>query len=167
MSDIHNYVTFKDWMTATARDKNGQIIGIHVGEDLITNTGMAAVAGLILKDITTISGFEYIAIGSDSTAAAAGQTVLLGEETRAAATGTRVTTTQTDDTAQLVYIFASGKPAGLNGTSTGTQAIDESGVFNSPTAGNLQMLCRQTFGALNIDWDGGDSLQITWKVQVS
>jgi len=64
-----------------------------------------------------------------------------------------------------VYTFSSGVPAGLNGTSTGTQAIDESGVLNLATAGEL--LCRQTFGALNIDWDGGDSLQITWKIQVS
>ena len=167
MSDIYNYVTFKDWMTAKVWDKDGQVIGVHVGEDLITNAGMAAVAGLLLKDITTISGFEYVAIGSDSTAADVTDTVLAGEWKRAAATGTRVTTSVTNDTAQLVYVFASGKPAGLNGTSTGTRAIDESGVFNSPTAGQLQLLCRQTFGALNIDWDGGDSLQITWKVQVS
>jgi hypothetical protein len=157
-------VKFKDWMEAIVFDPLGEIREVHIGEDLITNAGKAAVAALILTDIAE-DDFDYIAIGSDNTAPAAGNTELAGENTRAAAVGTRVTTSVANDTAQLVYTFSSGNPGGLNGTSTGTQAIDESGVLNLATAGDL--LCRQTFGALNIDWDGGDSLQITWKIQVS
>ena len=157
-------VKFKDWMEAVVFDPIGHIKQVHVGEDLITTAGKAAVAALILNDVAE-DDFDWIAIGSDNTAPAAGNTALAGENIRAAAVGTRVTTSVANDTAQLVYTFSSGVPAGLNGTSTGTQAIDESGVLNLATAGEL--LCRQTFGALNIDWDGGDSLQITWKIQVS
>lgn len=156
----------KDWLNAIVFDKFGNVKQSHFGEDLITSAGKAAVAGLLTKDVA-ISGFEYIAIGSGNTAASTGDTALDAEFKRAGATGSRVTTTVSNDTAQFVYVFASGKPAGLNGTSTGTRAIEESAIFNSPTAGQLQMLCRQTFGALNVDWDGGDSLQLTWKVQAT
>ena len=159
-------VKMKDWMQAVVFDPLGQVKQLHVGEDLITSAGKAAVAALLLLDtVTSASHFDWVAIGSDATAASTSNTALGDQRIRAAATGTRVTTSATNDTAQLIYVFASGKPAGLNGTSTGSQAIEESGVFNKAAAGD--MLCRQTFGALNIDWNGGDSLQITWKIQVS
>lgn len=159
-------VKVKDWMQAVVFDSMGQIKQVHIGEDLITSAGKAEVAGLILNDtVGSVNDFEYIAIGSGSSAPSTANTALDDQRIRAAATGTRVTTSATNDTAQLVYVFASGKPSGLNGTSTGSRAIEESGVFNTSSAGT--MLCRQTFGALNIDWDGGDSLQITWKIQIS
>ena len=156
---------FKDWMEAIVYDKDGNIKQTHYGEDLITSAGKAAIPALILKDVTSVSGYEWVAIGSGATAASTGDTALEAERVRAAGTGTRVTTTVTNDTAQLVYVFASGKPSGLYGTSTGTQAIEESGLYSELTGGVL--LCRQTFNALNIDWGGGDSLSITWKVQVT
>jgi len=158
-------VKFKDWMEAVVFDPIGHIKQVHVGEDLITSIGKRAVADLILTDQSDHGDFDYIAIGSDNTAPSTANTSLAGEAIRAAAVGTVITTSADEDTAQLVYTFSSGVPGGLNGTSTGTQAIDESGVLNAATSGDL--LCRQTFGALNIDWDGGDSLQITWKIQVS
>jgi len=144
---------FKDWLEVTQFNKDGDIIDSHQGEDLITSAGKAAVPALILKDITTVSGYDFIAIGSGATAASTGDTTLEAEADRAAATGTRVTTTVTNDTAQLVYVFSSGNPTGLQGTSTGTQAIEESGLFSELTGGVL--LCRQCFSPLNIDWDGG------------
>lgn len=159
-------VKVKDWMEAVVFDNFGMVKQLHIGEDLITSAGKAAVAGLILNDtVGSVNDFEWIAIGSGNTAPSTSDTNLVDPFIRAAATGTRVTTSATNDTAQLVYVFASGKPAGLNGTSTGSRAIEESGVFNTSSAGD--MLCRQTFGALNIDWNGGDSLQITWKIQIS
>jgi len=156
---------FKDWLEIVQFNRNGDIIDSRYGEDLITSAGKAAVPALILHDVTTVSGYDFIAIGSGNTAASTGDTTLEAEAYRAAGTGTRVTTTVTDDTAQLVYVFSSGNPSGLYGTSTGTQAIEESAMFSELTGG--VMLCRQTFNALNIDFGGGDSLSITWKVQVT
>ena len=156
---------FKDWLEATVYDRNGVVLQSHIGEDLITSAGKAAVPALILKDVTSVSGYDFIAIGSGATAASTGDTTLEAEAYRAAGTGTQVTTTVTNDTAQLVYIFSSGNPSGLYGESTGTRAIEEAGLFSELTGGVL--LCRQTFNALNISWDGGDSLSITYKVQVT
>lgn len=157
-------MNFKDCMFAVVRDKYGNVKQSHEGLDLVTTAGKAAVAALILTDVAE-DAFDYIAIGSGNTAAAAGDTALDAEADRAAAVGTRITTSVTNDTAQLVYTFSSGSPAGLNGTSTGSQAIEESGVLNASSSGDL--LCRQVFSPLNIDWDEGDTLQITWKIQVS
>lgn len=156
---------FKDWMEATVFDRDGNVKQVHRGEDLITSAGKAAVPALILKDVTSVSGYDFVAIGSGDTAASTGDTGLDAEAYRAAGTGTRITTTVTNDTAQLVHVFSSGHPAGLNGESTGSQAIVESAMFSELTGG--VMLARQTFNSLNISWNGGDSLQISWRVQIT
>jgi len=170
--DIKEHIGIRGWYEIKATDKDGNsIIGrikapnSHVeGDTLIfpntlTNTGFAEVAGLLTADIGG-TGWDYVALGTDNTAPAAAQTALLAEivasggERRGGAdvTGTRVTTTQADDTSQLVTIF----------TFTGALAIEEVGIFNGTPAGT--MLSRQllSFGANN-----GDSMQITYKIQVS
>lgn len=152
-------------MEARVFNKFGQLKQLHIDEDLITSAGKAAVANMLISGTTDISGFSHIVIGSGDTAASTGDTALENEYKRAAASLSRITTSATNDTTQLVFTFSSGNPSGLYGTSTGSQAIDESGVINEVSGGTL--LCRQTFSDLNLDWDGGDSLQITWKIQVS
>jgi len=123
----------------------------------ITNAGLALVAGLLLTDVGG-TPFDYIAIGTGTNSFSPSQTALVSEVKRKAGTGSRVTTSVTNDTAQLVASFSSAD--GL----TGSHAIAESGVFNAGTGGT--MLCRQTFAVLNINWDQGDSLQVTWKIQI-
>jgi hypothetical protein len=78
---------------------------------------------------------------------------------RKAGTGTRQNTNVTNDTAQIVATFSSGD--GLSGT----MAIKEAIIANMTTVGVT--LCRQTFAALNVDWDAGDSVEITEKVVLS
>ncbi len=128
-----------------------------VKPNLVTNAGKAGVASRI-NGAGSEAAFTYIALGTGTTAAAAGNTTLQTELassglSRANATATRVTTAQTNDTAQLQHTF----------TVTGTQAVTESGVLNASSSGVL--LCRQVFSAINVV--NGDSLQITWKVQAS
>ncbi len=139
------------------RDKEGNIKDVRRLKNLVVNAGKAAVAGLINGIVTT--PFTYIAIGTGTTAPAATDTALGNEVKRKSATTSRVTTTVTNDTAQLVVTFSSAD------TLSGTQAITESGVFDSATGGT--MLCRQTFSALNINWDAGDTLQIIWNIRVT
>lgn len=123
--------------------------------NLVTDAGKAAVAGLINGVITDF--FDYIALGTGTTAAAAGDTTL-GTETsasglaRAASTNSRVTTDVSNDTAQLSKAFSS----------LATAAITESGVFSAAAAGTL--LARQVFSAINVV--SGDELTITWKIDV-
>jgi len=127
--------------------RDGKVIDRRVIDNLITNAGMAAVAGLVLTDVS-VNDFDYIAIGTDNTAAAAANTALGAEITtgggaRAAGTGTRVTTSVTNDTAQLVVTY----------NFTSSFAVVESGVFNAASVGDL--LARQVFSTINVA--NGDS----------
>jgi len=130
--------------------------------NLITNAGFAAIASR-LNGSGSEAVFASIGQGIGTTAASAANTALETERTAAggastvhavaAATASRVTTTQTNDTAQWLGTISE----------TATLAITESGVFNATTDGVL--LCRQVFTAINVVT--GDSLQLTWKVKAS
>lgn len=136
------------------------LFGSYVDEmviaNLITDAGLAGVASRI-NGSGGENAFTYIAIGTGSTAAAEGDTTLQTEITtnggeRASATASRVTTTETNDTARLVYTF----------NFTGSFTVTESGVFNAASSGTL--LARQVFTGIAVG--NGDSLQITWSIDV-
>lgn len=125
--------------------------------NLVTSAGKAGAASR-LNGSGGEAAFTYIATGTGTTAAAAGDTTLQTELaasglSRANSTASRVTTSVTNDTAQLANTFSV----------TGTVAVTESGVLNATSVGVL--LCRQVFSAINVV--NGDSLTITWKVQCS
>ena len=151
---------FRDRVILEHRDKDGNLIAKRDSDwqehECLCNLGFKEVAGLFLTDVGG-TAFDFIGIGTGTTGALATDTALETEVKRKAGTGTRVTTTVTDDTSQIVVTFAAAD------TLSGTDAITESGVLNAAAAGVLA--CRQTFAALNINWDQGDSLAVTWKVQ--
>jgi hypothetical protein len=135
--------------------RNGKVIDTRIVKNTITTDGLAAVAGLVNGVVTNF--FEYIAIGTGTTGAQESDSALETEITdgggaRASASTSRVTTTDTNDTAQLQHTFSF----------TLSKAVTESGVLDSASSGVL--LCRQTFSAVNVV--DGDSLQITWKIQI-
>lgn len=120
--------------------------------NLVVNTGLAHIAGRLYSNPTAMS---HMAVGTDTTAAAAGQTALGAEAARVALdSSTNVTVNVTDDTVQYVATFAPG---------TGTAAITEAGIFNDATAGT--MLARTKFDVINKG--SGDTLTITWKVTIA
>lgn len=137
------YIT-GNWTTALRRS------------NLVTNAGFAGVASRI-NGSGGEAAFTYIAVGTGATAANVADTTLQTELavsglSRANSTASRVTTDVTNDTARLVNSF----------TVSGTAAVTESGVLNAGAAGTL--LCRQVFSAINVV--NGDSLQITWSIDV-
>jgi len=128
-----------------------------VVRNLVTTVGKALVAGRINASGTPDPA-TYIAVGTGTDAAAAGDTALQTEIadsglSRAAATVSLVTTSTANDTAQMLKSFSV----------TGTKAVTESGVLNASSTGTL--LCRQVFSAINVV--NGDTLQMTWKVAVA
>ncbi|GAI76125.1 unnamed protein product [marine sediment metagenome] len=151
---------FRDRVILVHRDKDGKVIATRDSgwqdHKCLTNTGFASVAGLLLTDVED-TAYDYIGIGTGVVAADPTDTDLGTPVKRKAGTGTRETTTVANDTAQIVVTFAAAD------TLSGAQAITESGVMNAAAAGT--MACRQTFDPLNLNWDAGDSLQVTWKVQ--
>ena len=125
--------------------------------NLVTNDGFAGAASR-LNGAGAEAAFTYLAVGTGTGAAVAGDSTL-GTEivdsglARASATASRMTTTQTDDTAQLVKTWSV----------TGSKAITEAGVLNAGAAGVL--LARQVFSAINVT--SGDSLQLTYRIKAS
>jgi len=102
-----------------------------------------------MKD-TTKAAMTHMAIGTNNTSAAAGQTALSSEAARGALTSTTVS----NNTIAYVETFAAG---------TGTGAIVEAGVFNASSSGD--MLCRTVFAVVNKG--SADAMTITWTITVS
>ncbi len=138
------------------KDKAGNLKEDRTIKNTITAVGKAALAGLLLADVGG-AAFDYIAIGvgSPSATALGSEATTNGGARRGGAdvTGSRVTTSVANDTAQFVTTF----------TFTGSLAITEEGIFNA--ASNGTMLASQTFAPLNVV--DGDTLTITHKIQIS
>lgn len=127
------------------------------GRNLITNAGFALAAGR-LNGSGSPAAATYIALGTGTNAANVSDTTLQTESATAGLSRTNgtvslVTTTVTNDTAQVTNTF----------TVSGSVAVTESGVLNASSTGTL--LCRQVFSAVNVV--NGDSLAITWKIKQS
>src|SRR3954464_15291083 len=127
---------------------------------VVTNKGKAVLADRVRTTPGTYTGApKYVAIGVGAPAAARAaaitDTALSSEvETpRTAGTESTVTTGVTGDTYQVVSTI----------TASAIRAVDESGLFDATTAGN--MFTSATFPVVNLS--SGDSVQFTWKVQLS
>lgn len=123
---------------------------------VITNVGKGIAAKRMFGATPTQLEPKFIGLGVGATGAArtavVGDTALSTEvETRATGTGSTVTTTQTNDTFQEVGTV----------TATATRAVDEAGLFDASTTGN--MFLSATFAVVNLA--NGDSLQLTAKTQ--
>jgi hypothetical protein len=102
-----------------------------------------------MKDATA-TAMSHMAIGTDSTSAAASDSALGSESGRVSLTSTTVT----DNEVEYVATFGAG---------TGTGAITEAGILNAASSGTL--LCRTVFSVVNKG--AADSMTITWTVTVS
>ena len=96
------------------------------------------------------TAMSHMAIGTGSTAAAAGDAALGNEAGRVALTSTTVSS----NAVAYVATFAAG---------TGTGAITEAGILNASSSGTL--LCRTVFSVINKG--AADTLGITWTVTVN
>jgi hypothetical protein len=131
---------------AVAIALNGEVV--QEIPNLVVTAGKNFVASR-MKD-TTKAAMTHMAIGTNNTTAAVGQTALSAEVTRGALTSTTVS----NNTIAYVETFAAG---------TGTGAIVEAGVFNASSSGD--MLCRTVFAVVNKG--SADAMTITWTITVS
>jgi len=152
-------ISIIDSVEFVIKDKNGNVKASGCEKDLLTKAGLAAMAGLLI-DVGSVDPFTYVAIGIGTTPADVGDPILENEIKRKVGTLSRVTTQvgYTNDTAQLVVTFSSAD--GLSGVS----AVTEIGVLNAGSNGILLM--RQVFAVKSLDWDGGDQIIFTVKVQM-
>jgi len=130
-------------------DKQRKLKDRRIVSNVITEVGDAHVADQ-MSDRTEAS-MAFMAVGTSTTAASAGNTALGNEIDRNALTS-RTQGTGADDN-DVIYVcdFGAGEAVG---------AITEAGIFNQSVGG--QMLCRTTFAAINKGTD--DKLKITWTI---
>lgn len=136
-------------------DENGVVKEERNIDNLVVTVGKAYITS---RMIGTSSGvMSHMEVGTDNTAAAAGQTALVAPvaASRTSLTSsTQVTSSTTDDSVQYVCTFAAG---------TGTGALVEAGIFNASSSGT--MLCRTVFSVVNKG--ASDAMTITWTVTLS
>lgn len=125
---------------------NGEVV--RDIDNLVVTAGKAYVASRMKN--TADSAMSHMAIGSGTTAAAAGQTALVTELGRVSLTSSTVSS----NVITYVASFAAG---------TGTGAVTEAGILNASSNGT--MLCRTVFSVVNKG--SADSMTITWTVTVS
>lgn len=116
---------------------------------VLTNAGKAIVTNRMIG-----SGTDpvFVAIGTGAGTAAVADTTLFTEvETRTSGTSSRVTTSVTNDTYQVVGTV----------TATATRAVTNGGNFDASSAGNL--FVKGDFSTINLS--SGDSIQLTIKCQ--
>ena len=130
------------------KNDKGVVVETREVKNLVVDDGLEFIASR-MKDATA-TAMSHMAIGTGSTAAAAGNTALGTEAARQALTSTTVTA----NAVAYVASFAAG---------TGTGAITEAGILNAASGGTL--LCRTVFSVVNKG--ASDSMTITWTVTIS
>ena len=138
----------------TITGTDGQVRDTFEVENLVTNAGFAQLA-LLAGDASAVP-FTYLAVGTSSTTPAVTDTTLTAETTtngleRAAGTVSRVTTTVTNDTYQVVKTW----------TATGSVTVEEVGVFNAASTGT--MLSHALTGTKAVT--SGETLTGTYKLK--
>ena len=145
---IKNQIKATGRLSVVLKDSTGAIKEQREVDNLVVSAGLGYIASR-MKD-TTDTAMGYMAIGTGSTAAAAGDTTLGTELDRNALTSTTVTSNE------IAYVASWS-------AGDGTGAITEAGIFNDASAGT--MLARTVFSTVNKG--ASDTLSITWTITLS
>lgn len=145
---IINEIKAKGTLSVVLKDANGNLKDERTINNLVVNSGLDYIASRMKDGTATAMG--YMAIGTGTTAAAAGDTTLGTELDRNAVTSTTVTSNA------IEYVASWG-------AGDGTGAVTEAGIFNDATAGD--MLARTVFSVVNKA--ANDTLSITWTITLS
>lgn len=146
---LNDQLKLKGRVGIVLKDKDGNVKETRNIDNLVVDTGLDYIASR-MKDATA-TAMTHMALGSGTTAAAAGDTDL------GSILGSRElldSTTVTDNTIQYVSSFEAGDATG---------AVTEAGIFNASTGGT--MLCRTVFSVVNKAAD--DTMSVTWTITIS
>ena len=139
-------------LSIVLKDKDGNIKDQRELKNLVVNAGLAFIISRMAGTAKAV--MSHMALGSGTTAAAAGQTdlvTLLG-----AREGLDSTTILGSNNEKIQYVssFEAGDATG---------ACTEAGIFNASTGGD--MLCRTVFPVVNKAVD--DTMAITWTITLA
>lgn len=147
---IKDDLTLKGRLEIVVTSEDGTVKQRESVDNLVVTTGKNFVASRMAG--TSSSVMSHMAIGTGTTAAAAGDTTLGSESARVALTST----TASDNDVTYVATFSAGTPSS-------SAAITEAAIFNASSSGT--MLCRTVFAQINKGTS--DSLSISWVVSAS
>jgi hypothetical protein len=149
---INENLKLSGQLNIVLKDKAGNIKDHREVKNLVVNSGLAYIASRMTG--TAKSVMSHMALGSGTTAAAAGQTDLVSIlGAREALDSTTISGTN-DEKVVYVSSFEAGDATG---------AVTEAGIFNAATGGD--MLCRTTFSVVNKAAD--DTMSVTWTITLS
>jgi hypothetical protein len=149
---INENLKLSGQLNIVLKDKDGNVKDTREVKNLVVNTGLAYIASRMVG--TSKSVMSHMALGSGTTAAAAGQTDLVSIlGSREALDSTTISGTN-DEKVVYVSSFEAGDATG---------AVTEAGIFNASTAGD--MLCRTVFSVVNKAAD--DTMTVTWTITLS
>lgn len=149
---INETLKLSGQLNIVLKDKDGNVKDSREVKNLVVNAGLAYIASRMVG--TTKGVMSHMALGSGTTAAAAGQTDLVSIlGSREVLDSTTITGTNSEKV-QYVASFEAGDATG---------AVTEAGIFNASTAGD--MLCRTVFSVVNKAAD--DTMTVTWTITLS
>lgn len=137
------------FISAVLTDSEGVIKQEIKGPNLVVTTGLGYIASRIAGN--TATAISHMAIGTGSTAPAAGNTSLTSENARVA-----VSSSVNANVVTYVATFGPG---------VGTGNINECGLFNAAGANTGTMLARST--SIVLTKGANDSLAVTWTVTLN
>lgn len=134
------------------RGADGQVKETREIKNLVVNAGLAYVISRMVGTAKAV--MSHMALGSGTTAAAAGNTDM--ESILGSREALDSTTISGSNNEKVIYVasFEAGDATG---------AVTEAGIFNASTAGD--MLCRTVFAVVNKG--ANDSLTITWTITLA
>lgn len=131
-------------------DKDGNLKDGREIKNLVVNNGKGFIASRMISGGASV--MSHMALGSGTTAPAAGDTAL------ESLLGVREILDSSTSPASGVVLYTSSFEGG-----DATGAVTEAGIFNAATDGT--MLCRTTFDVINKS--ATDTLSVTWTITIS
>ena len=146
---LNDSLKLKGRVGIVLKDKNGNVKETREIDNLVVDTGLDYIASRM--EGTSSNVMSHMALGSGTTAAAAGDTDL---ESILGSREALDSTTVTDNAVAYVSSFEAGDATG---------AVTEAGIFNAVSGGT--MLCRTVFSVVNKAAD--DTMSVTWTITIS
>ena len=149
---INENLKLKGEVAFVLRDKDGNIKDERNIKNLVVNAGLAYIASRMVG--TAKDTMSHMALGSSTTAPAAGDTDLIAVLGDREAIDTTTIVGTNNEKVQYVSSFEANEATG---------AVTEAAIFNDSTGGD--MLCRTTFAVVNKQAD--DTMSVTWTITLS
>jgi hypothetical protein len=134
------------------KDKAGNVKDQREVKNLVVNAGLAYIASRMTGTAKNV--MSHMALGSGTTAAAAGQTDLVSILGSREALDSITISGSNNEKVVYVASFEAGDATG---------AVTEAGIFNAASSGD--MLCRTKFNVVNKAAD--DTMSVTWTITLS